>query len=342
MKSKVSVVSLAIAMLPSFQAVAIINGTPENKANFQQFVEMGCTGNIIAGKWVLTAAHCAANLGMRDVVRFDGSIAKTISQRNHPSFDGTLSDIGLWELESIQDVDQINTISVSNVGAGQAITVYGFGGSPSQLSKAVQTSEAASGDAQWLRTVNISQGNSTAGDSGASYLNAANQIVAVHGGGSSTSSAGMEGYRVETGQNFILDVVNGWHYPTNIKVNGSTTVVVQSLHIGGTTDTSYVSGDLIIDYAASTCDDGAISEFATCTYTISSSGGQGQLYLTSSEKIDVNKPVVVVDDNNGSNTDSNGGDSGGGSFGFVTLLVLLGLGVRTRVNKLWNIAYLSR
>ncbi|AIW17491.1 trypsin-like serine protease [Vibrio tubiashii] len=323
MNVKLSAISLAIALTTSFQANAIINGTSENKANFQQYVEMGCTGNIIGGKWVLTAAHCATNLGMRDVVRYDGSIAKTKAQHNHPAFDGTLSDIGFWELESIQEVNQINTISVSNVGAGETITVYGFGGTAPNLNKAIQTSEAVSGNAQWLRTVDISQGSSTGGDSGASYLNSLGQIVAVHGGGSSTSSNGMEGYRTETGRSFILDTVNGWHYPTRLSVSNSATITVQSLHVGGTTDAAYTNGDLTINYAASTCDDGAIGEFATCTYSVTTNGGHGQLFLSANEKVEINKPVSTTD---GNSTTSGGG--GGGSFGFASILALLGLGIR--------------
>ncbi|MFW7525627.1 trypsin-like serine protease [Vibrio ostreicida] len=329
-------VAVAVALCIPFKASAIIDGTSVNKEDFQQFVEMGCTGNIIGGKWVLTAAHCTTNLGLKDVTRYDGSSAKTKAQHNQPAFDGTLSDISFWELESIQDVDQINTISVNNIGAGQSITVYGFGGTAPQLNKAVQTSEAVSGNAQWLRTVDISQGKSTSGDSGSSYLNNADQIVAVHGGGSSTSTGGMEGYRTETGRSFILDTVNGWHYPTNIKVSNTATITVQSLHVGGTTDAAYTSGDLAINYAASTCDDGAIGEFATCTYSVTTSGGQGQLFLSANEKIDVNKPVSTDNGggSGGSNTNSGGGDSGGGSFGFASLLALLGLGLsRSKVRN---------
>ena len=328
MDKKLNVLPL-IAAIFSPLASAIVDGLAEDKTNFQQFVEMGCTGNIIAGKWVLTAAHCP----IKDVVRYDGSIAKAKSKVNHPTFDGTLGDISFLELENIQDVNQINTISVSNVGAGQAITIYGFGGSAPQLNKAVQTSEAVIGDPQWLRTTNISQGKSISGDSGASYLNAAGQIVAVHGGGSSTSTAGMEGYRTETGRQFILDTINGWHYPTNIKVTGTSVITVQSLHVGGTVDSAYTSGDLSIDYASSTCDDGSISEFSTCTYSISTSGGEGQLYLSSNEKIDVNKLSVPDNSDNASGGNASSG-GGGGTFGFLTIFFLMFLSLtRSKVCK---------
>lgn len=318
---KFSVISISIIL--SFQAHAVLNGTQANKESFQQLVEMNCTGNIIAGKWILTAAHCDTNFGVHDVVRYDGTSIKPKAVHNHPAYDGTLSDIGFWELESVQDVNQINTISVSNIGAGQPITIYGFGGTDPLLGKAVQTSEAASGDLQWLRTIDISQGRSTFGDSGSSYLNGSGQIVAVHSSGSSTTTFGMEGYRTETGRQFILDTVNGWHYPTNLTVSNTTTITVQSLHVGGTTDSAYTSGDLTINYASSTCDNGAIGEFATCTYSVTTSGGQGQLYLSANEKIDVNKPVSSGD--TGGINNSGSGDSGGGTFGFVSLLSLFGL-----------------
>lgn len=325
MGRKLTTLTLGVVLSIPFQANAIYNGTLVNRADFQQFVEMGCTGNIIGGKWVLTAAHCVPDSGLRNVVMYDDSLAETKSHINHPSYDGTFSDISLWELKSVQDVNQINTISVDPVGAGESITVYGFGRTAPELSKAVQTSEAISGDAQWLRTIYTSQGESIYGDSGASYLNSAGQIVGVHNRGSSTSTWGMQGYRTETGRDFILDTVNGWHYPTNLDITTSATITVQSLHVGGTSDTAYTTGDLSINHAASTCDDGTIGEFETCTYSVTTSGGEGQLYLSASEKINVNKPVVS--DSNNATSDNNGGGEDGGSFGLLSLLSLLGFSV---------------
>lgn len=330
MNTNLTTLTLGIVLAIPFQAHAIEGGASVNKADFQQFVEMGCTGNIIGGKWVLTAAHCTYNY----VDMYDGSSVNVKSKTNHPSYDGTFSDISLWELESVQDVNQINTISVDHVGAGEPITVYGFGGNASELRKAVQTSEAINGDAQWLRTINISQGHSINGDSGASYLNSAGQIVAIHHGSSSTSTSGMQGYRTETGQAFILDTVNGWHYPTNLDINDSATITVQSLHVGGTTDGAYTTGDLSINYAESTCDDGAIGEFATCTYRVTTSGGEGKLHLSANEKISVNKPVISDNDNNDTSDDNGGGESDGGSLGLLSLLSLLGFGfIRNKARR---------
>ena len=328
MEMKYSALAISIAAF-SFNVHAIVNGTLVSNNDLQQMVSMNCSGNIIGGKWVLTAAHCA----LSNVTLHDGTTAIARNKINHPSFDGTLNDIGFVELESVQATNKINTLSVSNIGAGEAITVYGFGNTAPQAYRAVQTSEAQGIGlhAQFLRTVNTGQGSSISGDSGMSYLNAASEIVAVHNAGSATSTAGMQGFRIELARQFILDTVKGWHYPTNLEFNGNKVITVQSLHIGGTTDVAYTTGDVTIDYASSTCDDAVITEYGICTYSINSTGGQGTLHLSGTESIQVNKLEIPpsVSDNSHSNSNS----SGGGSFGLFSTLSLALIYLRRKANK---------
>ena len=307
-----------VLMATSSGVLAVNNGVAVSRSDYQQFVNMNCSGTIVGGKWVLTAAHCNGG----SVMIHDGTNVAVKSKYNHPSFDGTLSDMALWELQNSVNVNKINTFSITKVGAGQAIEMFGFGGTQPNLFKAVQTtdSQGAGVQSQWLRTLFTGSGDSTGGDSGSAYL-MNGEIVGIHNGGNSVNADGMEGFRVENGKQFLLDTVNGWHFPTNLAFNGKQTIMVQSLHVGGTADAAFVSGDLNIDYASSTCDDITINEFSKCSYTVESNGGYGELHLSNSETIYVNKAT-----NNNSGTANDGGSSGGSINQMVLFIfVLLGL-----------------
>ncbi|OED62716.1 hypothetical protein A165_14260 [Vibrio tasmaniensis ZS-17] len=107
-------------------------------------------------------------------------------------------------------------------------------------------------------------------------------------------------------------------------MNGRTTITVQSLHQNGITDTAYVQGNITMIPESSTCvTQGLINPFEQCTYVVEGNAGEeGQLYLSDSEVIHINKPKV-----------DNGGGSSSGSGGSLGFLSLLGLAVFGRLRK---------
>jgi hypothetical protein len=168
------------------------------------------------------------------------------------------------------------------------------------------------------------KGHLYAGDSGGAVLNQYNEIVAVN---NSTSTWDFDGENetnehsafsanLSESKGFILETINGWHYPTLANTsNGVATIKIQSLHVNPTVDSAYTSGDATI--TGGTCTTmNSVSAFQTCTYTIESQGGEGQLILSDNEVININKPTVTP----------NSGGSDGGSLGFLSIIGLLGLG----------------
>ncbi|GAL14931.1 possible trypsin protease [Vibrio astriarenae] len=123
---------------------------------------------------------------------------------------------------------------------------------------------------------------------------------------------------------FILETIDGWHYPTLATANGKTEITVQSLHLNGAVDTAYTDGDAMLVVDESTCITNAVSSFDTCTYVIESEGGEGTLYLSNDEVIKINAVTA---------TPPQEGESSGGSFGLGSLLLLTGFAWRRQSKK---------
>jgi hypothetical protein len=208
------------------------------------------------------------------------------------------------------------------VNEGNALRVFGFGATEEKLNYANFTMINLGINPQdRLDGKFINQGNTIGGDSGGAWLNNLNKIVATHNGGHG-EYAGRQTYstNLHYSNQFILDTVNGWHYPTLANTsNGSVTIKVQSLHDTNAVYDATTSGDAQI--IGSTCES-TIQPFQTCTYTIESQGGAGTLHLSDSESITINKPAPT--------TESSGGGDSGGSLGFLSLIGLFGLGLIRR------------
>ncbi|MGF1903510.1 trypsin-like serine protease [Aliivibrio salmonicida] len=341
---KITNITLFMAGL-SFNAIAIENGTSVNWNDHNDIIKLyssdeiqSCSGTLIAGKYVLTAAHCLiSNNPIVKITSATGKKENIISQNTHTGYyDATNGgsenwhDVAVSELSNYVDTKQIHFFAnqiIDKKNKSDDVQVFGFGATYENLNYATfSIVDLEINPQDRLDSSFINQGNTIGGDSGSAWL-INNKIVAVHKGGDwivdVNENETRETYstNLHYSNDFILETINGWHYPTLANTsNGSATITVQSLHLNPYSDTANYSGDVVI--TGGTClGITDIQPFKTCTYIIESQGGEGQLLLSNNEVITINKPIPEATP---PLTPSNDDDSGG-SLGFLSLIALLGL-----------------
>ena len=314
---------LLFTLLLSSNAYAVTNGTSVNWNDYQDMVEMDCTGTVIAGKFILTAAHCTND----NYIRFSdslssGSWVSSIARIDHDDsiLESAMVDVSLWTLPVSRNSTQIHyfaDLTQNTVKNNDSLRLFGFGGTTAEnnpLNYATVKAYLDSTSPQMIDGKFNNQGDSSSGDSGGAWLNQNDEIVAIHNSGHGNTSFGTN---LHYAKDFILDNINGWHYPTLANTsNGTATITVQSLHQNNVADNATTSGDAQI--IGGTCLDQVINPYEKCTYIIESQGGIGTIHLSGNESIAINKPTPTPE--------SGGGDSGG-SLGFLSLIGLLGLGL---------------
>ncbi|MEZ8236290.1 MULTISPECIES: serine protease [Vibrio] len=339
------VLSLLSLALLSSSAWAVDNGTPvdwtaqDNAVRFDsvQTERQGlCTGTLIAGRYVLTAAHCLNEDELDSLTMASGDTTTFTQFFMHPKYveDGSFSgeDVGIVTLDTPVDYAAIQFLNIDNRVVGEPITISGFGGTIETLNSVELTfSHYHNYDHFALYAdVVVEDSHTTGGDSGAAWINQDNELMAIHKGSDLIFDPDSDyretyGTDIQAVQGFITENIDAWHYPTLAEVNGRTTITVQSLHQSDITDTAYVQGNITLIPESSTCvTQGLINPFEKCTYVIEgSSGEEGQLYLSDSEVIHINKPKA----------DNGGGSSSGSSGGSLGFFSLLGLAVFGRLRK---------
>ena len=315
MTNKNVIASLILAALSSFQVLAIENGTSVDWQNdFDDQVKNNCTGMIVGGNQVLTAAHCT---DLTSITFADGTVMDAVSGDDHPSYlyssSGSQYDVSVWTLPQdakAQNIHYFADLNASNIHVSDSIEIYGFGGD-NPLSYAVASIDKLPINTTYQYTT--SSGLPIQGDSGGMILKN-NKVFAIH----VASSHGNLRFGTDLHQtkDFILEKINGWHYPTVLKGTGTQTIKVQSLHQNAVVDAAYVAGDVTI--TGGTCQTlPTINAFETCTYELNVTG-TGQFHLTTDEVININPTKTPTQP-----TPNPSHGSSGGSLNFWGLFALI-------------------
>ncbi|MGF1883927.1 trypsin-like serine protease [Vibrio splendidus] len=317
---KKTAVGLSLFFL-SGSVFAVENGTPVDwQHDFDDVVNNHCTGLVVGGNHVLTAKHCP---DVTDMAFANGDKVTASRRADHPDYvrrgSGSPYDVSVWTLPhavKTSNIHYFSDLKTQSVSVGDSIKAYGFGGDyPLAYADIVID--------RLFPHITEYQGRAVAGaliggDSGGVWMKNG-LIVGINQTSDGYVTGNVGGTDLHYANDFLLETIDGWHYPTVLEGTGTKTVKIQSLHQNPVSDTAYVDGHVTIT-GGSCQTKSTIDAFETCTYQLEINGS-GKLYLTDHEVIDINPqdaPPVT--------TAPGSGGSSGGSLGFLSLFGLALLG----------------
>jgi len=324
--------SMAALALCSSSAWAVVDGTPLNWNEHDNTVYIdGCTGTFVAGRYVLTAAHCynqndwavMQDAGNNTYYAMDGDFLE--SSVLHPNYQANIvsEDVAIITLNrefEYSDIQFFKDLTTPGFVQDATITLDGFGGTDKELHRAEFKMTSTSGPTYpfYIAALQTGAAHVIEGDSGSAWVNRNQEIVAITQGKGFDDAQQLHrvsGIDLHYVSDFLLESINGWHYPTMVNGQGRVTVEVQSLHMSAVSDSAYTSGSVTIVPESSSCLDGVIEPYQRCQYVLDVQG-QGTLHLSSGENVSLNP-------------NTNSGDDGG-SLGLWGLMALAAFGWRRR------------
>jgi hypothetical protein len=317
--------TLVALFLASYNASAVVNGEIINWNDNTDRVWINCSGTVIGGQFVLTAAHCKETT----VEYYNDNIRLRVpvqERHEHPDYLIDNSDVVLLKT-GYQPTKHVTFLSADIVQDGSLLSGAGFGNTYPVLSVSVQEVLPIPNDELSHKfDMRETNGSFTAGgDSGMAWVNTDGHLVGVHGG-KSPIEGGARAVRISSVIDWITENVDGWHFATRIDTASTATIQIQSLHIAAVLDQAYTSGDVTI--TGGTCVGATINPLDICSLDIASPGYEGRVHLSDSEYILVNAGKLRPTTPPVTPPTTDGGSSGG-SFSWL-MLVTLGLFRRFR------------
>ena len=339
---------ITAALTSTTPAWAVVNGEEIVWQDNDNVVSLShCTGTRIGRNFVLTAAHCHEGdvqiSYIKDVNNEDIQLVESVTK--HPNYipmriTEDVAIVALTNSTDFKDIQFFKDLSIPTFVQGASFSAIGFGGTgmtPTRteyvLSSQVETYPFHIVGKQ------LTESYFTKGDSGSAWTNKGDEIFAITqgiGADEEDQVHDVGGTDLHYAADFILENVDGWHYPTIADADGKTTIEVQSLHRDNVTDSAYVTGDATLITEESTCLNGPIKPFGRCTYVIDSNGRKAKLHLSESEVVRINPNAADATDNTdnaAANPDTAEGTKNGksgGSLGLVSLSLLAIFGTLRR------------